>query len=93
VLCELVPGGISKEISAGQATPFLAQVTPSGVVTPAPGELATEFLNDMRHLDTQLRETKKKLAAAVKALGTTVTEIFGAGPAIAGTVIGDVSLL
>ena len=40
----------------------------------------------------QLRETKKKLAAAVKALGTAVTEIFGAVPFMAGTVIGDVSL-
>ena len=44
----------------------------------------------MRHLDAQLRETRKKLAAAVRASGTTVTEIFGVGPVIAGTVIGDV---
>lgn len=45
----------------------------------------------MRRLDIQLRETRKKLAAAVKASGTTLTEIFGAGPVIAGTVIGDVA--
>ena len=91
VLCELVPGGIAKEISAGQATHFLAQVTPSGAAALARCELAAEFLDDLRRLDAQLRETKKKLAAAVKASGTTVTAIFGVGPVIAGTVIGDVA--
>ncbi|HEY1004997.1 MAG TPA: transposase [Streptosporangiaceae bacterium] len=45
----------------------------------------------MRRLDAQLCGTKKKLAAAVKAPGTTLVEVFGAGPVIAGTVIGDVA--
>jgi transposase len=58
--------------------------------TKARGELAAEFLADLRRLDAQLRDTRKKLAAAVKASGTTVTGVFGVGPVIAGTVIGDV---
>jgi transposase len=41
-------------------------------------------------MDAQLRETKKKLAGAIRASGTTVTEVFGVGPVVAGTVIGDV---
>jgi hypothetical protein len=45
----------------------------------------------MRRLDAQLRGTRKKLAAAVKVSGTTLTEVFGVGPVIAGTVIGDVA--
>src|SRR2546429_9798839 len=36
-----------------------------------------------------MRESKKKLAVAVKASGTSLTEIFGVGPVIAATVIGD----
>ena len=36
------------------------------------------------------RDTSKKLAAAVRASGTSLTGIFGVGPVIAGTVIGDV---
>ena len=44
----------------------------------------------MRRLDAQLRDTRKKLAAAVKASGTTLTGVFGVGPVIAGTIIGDV---
>jgi hypothetical protein len=45
----------------------------------------------MRHLDAQLRDTRKKLAAAVRASGTTLTEVFGVGPVIAGTIIGDIA--
>ena len=37
-----------------------------------------------------MRETKKKLAVAVRASGTCLAEVFGIGPVIAATVIGDV---
>jgi transposase len=90
VLCELVPGGFGKEITAGQAARVLDAVTPAGAVAQARHELAGLFLGDLRSLDAQLRQTKKKLAAAVRASHTTLTGIFGVGPVIAGTVIGDV---
>jgi transposase len=86
----LVPGGIRKEISAGQAARILEQVRPSDAVVRARCELAAEFVEDIRRLDAQLREASKKLAAAVRASGTSLTGIFGVGPVIAGTVIGDV---
>src|SRR5487761_1294406 len=89
VLCELIPGGITKEITAARAARVLESVNPAGAVAAARCELAAEFLADLRHLDTQLRATRKKLAAAVRASGTTVTDVFGVGPVIAGTVIGD----
>ena len=90
VLCDLVPGGHPREISAAQAARILERVTPSGAVARARCELAAEFLTDIRRLDVQLRDTNKKLATAVKASGTSLTGIFGVGPVIAGTVIGDV---
>jgi transposase len=89
ILCELVPGGISKEITAAQGTQVLESVNPSQAVQIARCELAAEFLADLRHLDAQLRDTRKKLTVAVRASGTTVTDVFGVGPVIAGTVIGD----
>jgi transposase len=85
-----VPGGVRKEISAVQAARLLEQVRPSDAVAGARCELAAEFLADLRHLDAQLRDTKRKLAAAVRASGTSLTGLFGVGPVIAGTVIGDV---
>ena len=91
VLCDLTPGGHSKEISAAQAAKILERVTPSGAAALARAELAADFLADLRHLDAQLRGTRNKLAAAVRASGTTLTEVFGVGPVIAGTIIGDVA--
>ena len=90
VLCDLVPGGHQKEISAAHAARILAQAAPSGAVALARAELAAEFPDGLRHLDVQLRDTRKKLAAAVRASGTSLTQVFGVGPVIAGTIAGDV---
>jgi transposase len=90
VLCELVPGGVCKEISAAQAAHLIESIQPSGVAAQARRELAAEFLDDLRRLDAQLSHTRKKLATAVQASGTTITEIFGVGPVVAATVIGSV---
>ena len=89
LLCELVPGGVPEEITAAQATRILQSAQPSGTAGQARGELAAELLADMRRLDAQMRGPKKKLAIAVRASGTTLTGIFGVGPVIAATVIGD----
>ena len=90
VLCELIPGGVSKRISAALAGQLLEGITPSGAVEAARCELAAAFLDDLRRIDAQMRDAKNKLTAAVQASGTTVTEVFGAGPIVAATVIGEV---
>jgi transposase len=91
VLCDLVPGGIPREITAAQAARILGQIMPWSAAAEARCELAAEFLADIRHLDAQRAGIKKKLAAAVTAAGTSLTRrVFGVGPVIAATVIGDV---
>jgi hypothetical protein len=71
VLCELVPGGVGKEITASHAARLLAAAEPSGPAQIARWQLASDFLEDLRRLDEQMKQAKKKLAAAVKASGTT----------------------
>ena len=90
VLCELIPGGVSKRISAAHAACLLEEVTPAGAVEAARCELAAEFLADLRRIDAQMREAKKKLTIEVRASATTLTEVFGVGPIVAATVIGEV---
>ena len=53
-------------------------------------ELAAAYIEDLRRIDAQLRETRKKLDAAVQASGTSLTGLFGVGPVVAAAVIGDV---
>jgi transposase len=90
VLCELSPGGFSTEISAAQATRLLDELEPAGAVAAARHAVAVELVADLRHLDEQLRDTKARITAVVKASKTTVTDVFGVGPIVAATVIGDV---
>jgi transposase len=89
VLCELIPGGVPGEITAGQAKRILASITPAEAVQAARWELA-EFTGDLRGIDARIRQTMKTLAAAVAAAGTSMTGLFGVGPVIAAAVIGDV---
>jgi transposase len=90
VLCELVPGGVARHITAGQATRILGSITPPDTVAAARCELAAAFIDDLRRIDAQLRDTRNKLTAAVRASGTTLTGLYGVGPVIAAAVIGDV---
>ena len=90
VLCELVPGGFAKEITAGQATHALAVITPLGASAVARLELAHELLEELRIVDEQRRATKNRITRIVAATKTSVTDIYGVGPIIAATVLGYV---
>lgn len=88
LLAELAPGGISKEIRAGSAQALLDSITPATAVEAARHALALEHLEDLRRLDEQMKASKKRIAEAVAASGTTLTELFGVGPVVAAMVIG-----
>ena len=91
VLCELTPGGFAGEISAAQAARLLDELEPAGAVAAARHAVACELVADLRRLDDQLRDTKQRITAAVKASKTTLTELFGVGPIVAAMIIGDVA--
>ena len=90
VLCDLVPGGVSRPVYASCAARILQQITPPDAVAAARCELAGAFLEDLRRIDARLRETRKTPATAVQAAGTCLTGLSGAGPVIAAAVTGDV---
>jgi transposase len=89
-LCELVPGGVPKRIIAAHAARLLGSITPPDAVAAARCELAAAYIEDLRRIDAQMRETRKKTATAVRASGTSLTGLFGVGPVIAAIIIGDV---
>ena len=90
MLCELVPGGVAKKIIAAHAARLLESITPPDAVAAARCELAAALVEDLRRIDAQLRETRGKLDTAVRPSGTTLTSVFGVGPVIAATIIGEV---
>jgi transposase len=88
LLAELVPGGMSGEIYVSSAEAMVAQVTAADPVIAARRDLALEHLEDLRRLDTQIKASKQRIAAAVAASGTTLVELFGVGPVVACMLIG-----
>jgi transposase len=55
VLCQLIPGGVSKRITAGQAARILEAAEPQGAAAMARWVLAEQFLTDLRRIDIQRR--------------------------------------
>jgi transposase len=88
VILELVPGGYTGEIYANKVERLLEAFGPVGAVAGARKELAEELLEDLRRLDTQLKELKERLAAVVAASRTTTTKVFGVGPVVAAITVG-----
>lgn len=88
VLCDLMAGGIPEEIYAEKAASLLGEIEPDNAVAAARLELAGELLEDLRRVDRQLVESKKRLDQVVAASGTSVIDIFGVGPVVAATVVG-----
>ena len=43
-------------------------------------DLALELLDDVRRLDAQLKESHRRIEVAIKASGTSLTEIYKMGP-------------
>jgi transposase len=84
------PGGIATAITAAAAARLLEPIAPAGAVEAARCELAAAFTEDLRGIDARIRETRKKLAVAVQATGTSLTGLYGVGPVVTAAVIGDV---
>lgn len=88
LLCELVAGGISKEITPNAAQRLLDTLTPTTPVERTRHQLAVDHIEDLRHLDAQLRASRRRVEEAVAASGTSLTDIFGIGSIVAAMIIG-----
>jgi transposase len=87
-LAELVAGGIRKEVVVSQAESLLETIAPVGVAHQQRLELAHELLDEIRVLDAKMKRSKDRIATAVGASATTLTDLYGVGPIIAAIVIG-----
>jgi transposase len=85
---ELAPGGIAKEMNASDVDRLLETLQPATPVERARYDLAVELLDDIRRLDDQLKVSHRRIRDAVRASATSLTDLFGIGPIIAGMLIG-----
>jgi transposase len=89
-LCQLVAGGLPRNLSATRAAAELRRIRPAD--TDAVGverrRLALELLNEVRRADADLVELKARIAASVNHAATSVTDVVGVGPIMAAYLIG-----
>jgi transposase len=90
VLRELIAGGAPRNLSADRAAKLLGGVRPVGVVEIERKHLAVELLGDVRRLDREIIAARARVTAAVDVSGTTLLEVYGVGPIVAGIIIGQV---
>ncbi len=90
VLCDLVPGGFARRISVPQAIQLLETIEARTPADTARLDLARDLVDDLRRIDGQRREVKRRLAVIVAASKTSLTDIHGVGPVVAATVLGFV---
>jgi transposase len=88
LLIELEAGGIGVKISASNASELLDRIGVTDETSRYRIMIAREVVDDIARLDATLRASKKRIAVAVTASGTTLTDIYGVGPIGAATIIG-----
>jgi len=88
LLAALTPGGVQRRLSAAGAASRLRSIHPANSVQAQRKEMATDLVADIRRLDKNIAEVKKRTKTAVAASGTTVTDVYGVGPIVAALLIG-----
>ncbi len=88
LLLELAAGGIASEITVTKARDLLEHVQADDEAARLRVLIATELIDDIARLDATIKSSKKRVAAAVAASGTTLTDITGVGPIGAAMIIG-----
>jgi transposase len=93
LLAELVAGGLPGVLSVRRAGALLDTVEPTNGVVAERCHQAGALLADVSRLDAEVKAIKRRLAVAVSAAATSLTDIYGVGPVTAAIILahsGDV---
>lgn len=87
-LANLSPGGVCGHLSPARAASLLAGVRPVNGVIAERKHQAQDLLDDVVRLHGALVEVKARIAVAVEASKTSVTDVYGVGPVGAAIIVG-----
>jgi transposase len=90
LLVDLVPGGARRNLTVKRAAALLDQVAPTGAPAVIRWQLAGELVADVRQLEQRIAAVEARLKAAVAQSNTSLVELFGVGPVLAATFLGEV---
>jgi transposase len=90
VLCQLIPGGASKQLRVQVARTMLSKVRPRDGVGKARKQLALDYAGELERLDAKRKELKKQISDLVDAKATTLVDVSGIGKLSAGKIYAEV---
>jgi transposase len=90
LLMDLIPGGARRNLTAKRAAALLAAVRPTGAPAVTRWELASELVADVRGLEQRIAVVEARIKAAVAQVNTSLLGLFGVGPVLAATFLGEV---
>jgi transposase len=88
LLAVMIEGGLPPKLTAKRASSELRKLRPFDALGVERKRVAMEFLGEVRRHDQALGELERRIAAAVHAADTTVTDVHGVGAIVAAYVIG-----
>ncbi len=89
LLGDLHPGGATRQLTAARAAVLLCRTHPITVVDLERKRIARELLADVRRLDRQVKTASQAIGTAIRDHGTTLTQVYGIGPILAATLLGQ----
>jgi transposase len=94
LLTQLVPAGAPTPLSADTAAQLLRTVRPKTPTLQTLRALASDLVAEIRRLDRRIAAAATETTTAVRASGSTLTQLHGIGDLLAGTIlarVGDIS--
>jgi transposase len=90
LLCDLVPAGAGRNLSAKSAAALLRQACPTGTAASTRNQLAADLIGDIGDLDRRIAAVQARIKTAVARSKTGLVELFGVGPVLAAKLLGEV---
>jgi transposase len=90
LLCLLIEGGTGRSLTAARAEELLASVHIDGPVTIERLTIARHLLDEVRVLDADRVEVRRRHITTIEASKTIVTDVFGIGPLMAAIIVGRI---
>jgi transposase len=93
LLTQLIPGGAPAGLTAATAAALLRGVRPKTPLQQTLRRLATDLVTEIRRLDRRITTADQDIAAAVRAAGCTLSELYGIGTLLAGKILARVGTI
>jgi hypothetical protein len=83
LLAVMIEGGLPPKLTAKRASAELRALRPVDALGVERKRVCLEYLGEVRSHDQALRDLERRIATAVQAAGTTVTDVHGVGAIVA----------